>query len=253
MPGTMEKETLMYVSNIKEPIPQEEYENLNLVFSSLDASSRLTNASMFVIDFSKNKMIYRSRSLIFTDEATMKDIQRTSANPYWSLITERDLDSLLETRSAYLKTVETFTMEQKLHHTFVIDYNILLQRREHTVTQKFTPLMLRPDGTLWLGLFTITTSPHKSCEHVALFGNDFRYVYDFEEKVFTPFDQNMKLSLTERAILLRSAKGMTSEEIAEDLYRSAETIKTHRKRLFKKLHVNSMSEAIVFVSNYDLW
>lgn len=242
----------MFFSNIKEQVPAEEYEHLKLMFRSLDATARLTNSSLFVIDFSKNEMIYRSSRLVFTDETTIRDIQRTSANPYWSLIKEKDFDLLLETRNAYLKTVHTLTIEQKLHHTFVIDYNIIIKQREYTVTQKFTPLLLRTNGELWLGLFTITTSPHRICEHVYLFGEGFRYLYDYAKKKFTLTDESMRLTQTERAILQRSAKGMTSEEIAEDLFRSVETIKTHRKRLFRKLHVNSMSEAIAVVSNYNL-
>lgn len=249
----MKKEELMFISNVSEPISKEEYDHINLLFESLDATARLTNTSMFVIDFAKNKMVYRTDNLLFTDEATKRDIQRESTNPYWSLIHEDDFEILLETRAAYLDFVKGFKPKQKLNHTYVIDYRIRLRRRDYMITQKFTPLKLRPNGELWLGLFCITISTHKACEHIAIFGDNFRYTYDFEQKAFLPFNENMELTLMEKAILLRAAKGMTTEQIADDLCRSVNTIKTHKSRLFDKLHVSSMSEAMTFVQNYDLY
>lgn len=249
----MKKEKLMFISNVSETISKEEYDHINLLFESLDATARLTNASMFVIDFAKNNMVYRTDNLLFTDEATKRDIQRESINPYWALIHEDDFEILLETRAAYLDFVKGFKPKQKLNHTYVIDYRIRLRRRDYMITQKFTPLKLRPNGELWLGLFCITTSTHKACEHIAIFGDNFRYTYDFEQKRFLPFNENMELTLMEKAILLRAAKGLTTEQIADNLCRSVNTIKTHKSRLFDKLHVSSMSEAMTFVQNYDLY
>lgn len=243
----------MFISNITEPIPEEEYSNLHLLFESLDATARITNTSMFVIDFSQNKLIYRTKSLRFADEATRRDIQRECSNPYWSLMDESDLDKMLESREAYLTIVENFGLERQLNHTYIIDYTISMKRRSHVVTQKFTPLKLRPDGKLWLGLFCITTSPHRECKHIELFGDDFRFKYDFIRRSFVPHKERLGLTMMERAIIHRASKGMTCEQIANDLCRSVNTIKTHKGRLFDKLHVRSMREAIVYVSNYDIY
>lgn len=246
----MEKQ--MFISNISESISKEEYANTNMLFEALNATARLTNSSMFVVDFANNKMVYRTDDLIFADEATPRDIQRNSQNPYWSLIVEDDLAVLLDTSVAYLDFFKCFKSKQKLNHTFVIDYRIRLRGRDHMVTQKFTPLKLRPNGDLWLGLFCITTSTHKACEHIAVFGDNFRYIYDFEKKAFLPFCENMELTMMEKAILMHAAKGLTTEQIADSLCRSVNTIKTHKSRLFAKLHVSSTSEAITFVQNYNL-
>ena len=55
------------------------YINTSLVYESLNAVARITNTSMFVIVFSQNKFTYRTSSLLFTDEATTKNIQRESS------------------------------------------------------------------------------------------------------------------------------------------------------------------------------
>lgn len=243
---------LMLVSNLNSPIPENAYINLDRIFDTLDAASRLTNASMFVVDFFKNELVYRSRSLIYTDQAKASDKKRESVNPYWALIEEKDYAILLETREAYLDFVKSFTIEQKLNHNYIIDYSISLNGKKHMIAQKFTPLKLSPDGNLWLGLFCISASTHKDCKHIAIYGDNFRYVYDLKERKYVPFEEDMALSEIERSILYHAAKGLTTEQIANQLYRSINTIKTHKSRLFKKLHVSSVNEALMFVANYDL-
>lgn len=249
----MEKEDLMFLYSVPELVSTEEDVPMNLLFESLDATARLTNASMFVIDFAKKQMVYQTDDLLFVDEATQWDIQRKSSNIYWSLILADDFDIIFEVRNAYIEFVKNLSLEERLNHTFVIDYRIKLHGQHCMVTQKFTPLKLESDGNIWLGLFCITTSTHKSCGNISIFGNNFRYTYDFAEKSFIPFSEYAKLTLMEKYIVLRAAQGLTTEQIASDLCKSINTIKTHKSRLFEKLHVRSITEAITVAQNYNLY
>ncbi len=226
----MKNDNLLFCSNITEIIPVEENDGIDLQFESLDAVTRITNASMFVIDFSKNKMVYRTENLLFIDEATIRDIQRESTNPYWALVHDDDLGLIIEVREAYLKLLGELPIEQRLKHACVIDIRIILHRRAYVITQKFTPLKLRPDGKLWLGLFCMTTSSNKvvGSEHIAVFGEGFRYVYNQKNKSFQPFKCNMQLTLMEKSILLRASKGLTLEQIAEELNKSVNTAQLHK-------------------------
>lgn len=242
----------LFKSNISEQVPQEEYEHMKLFFDSIDAISRLTNASMFVIDFAKREMVYRTENLVFIDEYTKQETIRKCINPYWALMTEKDFQIMHDIRAAYLRFVQGLNATQKMNHTCVIDYKIGMHNHECIVTQKFTPLKLRSNGNLWLGLFYVTISTHRACEHIVIYGKKNRYVYDFDKKAFLPFNRPFELTSMEKAILLRAAKGFTTEQIADDLCRSLNTIKTHKSRLFDKLHVNSMAEAITLVLNYNL-
>lgn len=68
--------------------------------------------------------------------------------------------------------------------------------------------------------------------------------------------QNYKISLRdkhifqERKIVRRILKGMTNEEIANHLNIGVNTVKSYRLRLFKKLNVNNITEAITVINNY---
>lgn len=65
-----------------------------------------------------------------------------------------------------------------------------------------------------------------------------------------PSDQNSLLSKTEKIVLQRVKKGLSNEGIAKDFSISINTIRTHKKSLFKKLGVKSVNEAIAVAENY---
>ncbi len=79
-----------------------------------------------------------------------------------------------------------------------------------------------------------------------------RLKFDIGKKTYSEFDLGLVLSSVEKAVLQRAKKGMSSEEIAKDLGISVNTIKTHRMRIFKKLNVTSINEALTIISNYQL-
>ena len=57
---------------------------------------------------------------------------------------------------------------------------------------------------------------------------------------------------TEKEILTLSIQGLTINAIAERAHLAIDTIKSGRRRLFEKLGVNNISEAISYATNYKL-
>lgn len=64
-----------------------------------------------------------------------------------------------------------------------------------------------------------------------------------------PFYLINKLTPRELEIMHDIIKGFTSKKIAEKLYLSEETVKTHRKNLMKKLGVNNTFEIMAFLDS----
>ena len=62
-------------------------------------------------------------------------------------------------------------------------------------------------------------------------------------------DESLKLSVREEQILELVSKGHSNKLIADKLSMSFETVCTHLKRVFKKLHVNSRTEAAMCYIN----
>ncbi|WP_424962155.1 response regulator [Ekhidna sp.] len=61
--------------------------------------------------------------------------------------------------------------------------------------------------------------------------------------------QNYTLSDRELEIIRKLGDGMTSSQIASDLYISEHTVKTHRKNILRKLDLHSSSELIQYALN----
>lgn len=248
----MDRVKKMFVSNITDVGIVDSNDQMDTIFEALDVVSRLTGASLFVIDFAKNSLVYKSGSLAFVKDAEPSDFQRDSASPYWSLMKEEDFTTLMSTRDAYFKLVKDFTHEEMMHHTFIIDYQIHLNRREIFVTQKFAPIMLNSDGELWMGLFLITQSPRNKHHDILVITQHSNYKFDSAAGKFIKERKRVSLNSIERSIIYRASNGMTTEEIADDMCRSVNTIKTYKTRLFKKLKVTSMTQAIIVASNHNL-
>lgn len=226
--------------------------DITSVTDAIDSYARINNQSAFVIDFDNHELLYCTDSLIFIDEATIKDKKRECVNPYWTTISDEILRNLLDIRNNYIKVGESISIEEYSKHVCTIDYPIILRNKEFYITQKFTPLLMRNDGITKIGLFTINHSTKKEMESTIITPSNKRFIFDFSKSKFIEYDLGLALTLTEKAILHRARKGMTNEEIAESLFVSVNTIKTHRMKIFKKLKVDSITEALALVANYQL-
>lgn len=235
--------------------PQDKFEediDIAQMIKIIDASSRLNGLSTFVIDFDTHKLIYQSERLSYIDESSIKDQQRICANPYWSLISEDTLENLMTIRNNYILPGMLLPEEDYMKHICTIDYPIILRNHELFITQKFTPLVMRNDGITKIGLFTINHSNKKKIECSIITQSGKRFYFDFCNRRFEEYDLGITLSLVEKAILHRARMGMTNEMIAKSLYISVNTVKTHRMRIFKKLHVETITEALAVIGNYHL-
>lgn len=226
--------------------------DLNSAILSVDSAMRINGQCGFIIDFDEHKILYRSEQMFYVDEATYNDVKRDCANPYWSLVSDETLAILLQIRNAYPPISELLPVEEYSKHVCIIDYPINIRGHKLYISQKFTPLQMRSDGITKVGLFTINPSNKLNTECMIIAPDGRRFRFDLTWNKFVEFNLGKTLTVTEKAILFRAKMGMTNEEIANNLYLSVHTIKTHRVRIFKKLNVNSIGEALTVIGNYHL-
>ena len=60
------------------------------------------------------------------------------------------------------------------------------------------------------------------------------------------FEKKLNLTTRERELIKLFSKGLTSKEIANELFVSSFTIDTHKKNIYKKLNISSMAELVTF-------
>jgi len=66
------------------------------------------------------------------------------------------------------------------------------------------------------------------------------------------FQKRMNLSKREQEILVLICQGLTSQNIAKELFISKHTVETHRKNMLRKLNVNSSMELVRFAVKQGL-
>ncbi|MFN0275117.1 MAG: response regulator [Chitinophagales bacterium] len=72
-----------------------------------------------------------------------------------------------------------------------------------------------------------------------------RKVFDlFKNNISSPSKENYNLTEKEKEILQHLVHGRSYKMIAEEMKISTETVKTHMKNIYTKLHVNSNTEAV---------
>lgn len=226
--------------------------SIDPLIKGVDCFARLTNVTCFVIDFDKHKTLYQSDKMLYLDNISYSDRQRVCENSYWAHVTDETLNSLLLIRKKYPLVGQTINLDDYQKHICTIDYPIIIKKHEFFINQKFTPLVMRSDGITKIGLFIISPS---TCDHMESFiitQSQIRYRFDFKAGVYKTFDLDATLSIVEKVILQCVQKGLTIEEIADDLNLCVSTIKTHRMRIFKKLQVKTMPEALTVIGNYHL-
>ncbi len=66
------------------------------------------------------------------------------------------------------------------------------------------------------------------------------------------FSNVVKLTMREKEIVQLVVKGNTTQQIADFLFLSVNTIETHRRNIYRKLEIKNLSELIGFANKYDL-
>ena len=70
-------------------------------------------------------------------------------------------------------------------------------------------------------------------------------VASFRRKSGAAGDAGVAMSSREEEILVLLTKGYSNKEIADDLHLSVETVRSHLKNIYTKMHVRSRTEAVV--------
>lgn len=72
------------------------------------------------------------------------------------------------------------------------------------------------------------------------------------QKFRDSFANKMKLTNREMELIPLFAQGKTAQEIADHMFLSYFTVETHRKNIFRKLHINNVVELVNFVHENKL-
>jgi len=240
--------------NTVNSISDEEKQQTSNYLEPIKAFARTTYKSIYVIDYQEKGFEYVSDNPLFLCGHTAEEVKEMGYAFYFKYVTEQDLNLLLKINTVGFDFYENIPLEERKNHTISYDYHLkTLEGRKILINQKLTPLFLTKDGKIWKAICIISLSAENTSGNIRIYkkGSNKLFSYDLDGDFWKESDV-IKLTSREREILQYSTRGYTISEVAEAIFVSPDTVKFHRKKLFEKLDVANISEAIVYATNNKL-
>ncbi|WP_075341693.1 response regulator transcription factor [Tenacibaculum agarivorans] len=218
------------------------------------AFARTTYKSIYIIDYQKKGFEYVSDNPLFLCGHTAEEVVEMGYAFYFKYVTKTDLDLLLKINTIGFDFYETIPLEERKNHMISYDFHLKNNDgKELLINQKLTPLFLTKEGKIWKAICIISLSAEQDSGNIKVYKKGDNKVFEYDlDGDFWRTKERITLSSREKEILRYSIRGYKINEIAEAIFVSPDTVKFHRRKLFDKLEVVNISEAIVYVTNNRL-
>lgn len=235
-------------------ISGEDFDQTKNYLEPIKAFARTTYNSIYIIDYQEKGFEYVSDNPLFLCGHTAAEVKELGYAFYFKYVIEEDLNLLIKINTIGFDFYEKIPVEERKFHTISYDYHLRNQEgKKILINQKLTPLFLNKEGKIWKAICIISLSNEQNSGNIKIYkkGSSQVFKYDLEGDLWKAVE---KITLTEREkeVLHYSIRGYTINELAEAIFVSPDTVKFHRKKLFEKLDVANISEAIAYVTNNRL-
>lgn len=230
-----------------------DYSCVNEYIDSAEAFSRASYQSVYIIDYFKHNFLYVSPNPMFLCGLSPEHVKELGYRFYLDCVPENEQSLLLMLNKAGFSFYNELPVIDRKKWYISYDFHILNDGRKILVNHKLTPLALTSDGRIWLALCVVSAATHTDAGHIEMHRTDSSeyYVYNVVSRKWHKREMHM-LTSGEKSVLSLSIQGYTMAEIAEKICLSPDTIKKYRQRIFDKLDVRNISEAIVAATNNKL-
>ncbi len=236
-------------------ITEADYERVWPKIEAVAAAARTSTNNIYIIDYFKRNFLYASENPLLAPIG-LKDMGYAL---YLNYVPKEEQAMLLEINRAGFEEFSRIDVAEKMDFVISYDFHFIKNGCSRMVNHRLTPLELNSKGQLWLALCSFSLSPRKDFGNVRMWrvtesGNGIVSNHDVREYSLADGKWHdsvpVVLTETEQNLLVMSAQGYTTEEIADRLFRSVDTMKYHRKKLFRKLGVETICAALAAVMSY---
>lgn len=234
-------------------VDESDYEEVNSIIAAARAFERISYQSVYIIDYYKLGFLYVSKNisrLCGCDATTIKD---GGYKFYTDYVPEEDLKKMLEINTGLFNRFNELPIEERNLYTVSYNFHIINGNIRHLINHKFTPIRLTRDGRIWLAMCTISLPTSYKVGDVVMKkeGDSIYFQYSFDNHKWVKHKE-VELSEKEREILSMTAQGFTIADIADFINISIDAVKGRRRKIFEKLKVKSIAEAITYAQNHQL-
>lgn len=218
-----------------------------------ESFANATYQGVYIIDYFRKNFLYVSPNPLFLCGMTAEQVKSLGYQFYLDHVPEDEIKMLLAINQAGFSFINKIPLAERKDYTISYDFHIVNGRDKLLINHKLTGLAYQPDGSVWLGLSLVSLSTHSKAGQITMHcrGKAEYWEYDLSTKRWDEHAAPV-LNDTEKTILTLSIQGLTINAIAERAHLAVDSVKSARRRLFDKLEVNNISEAISYATNYKL-
>ncbi|KFF17652.1 response regulator transcription factor [Chryseobacterium sp. JM1] len=221
---------------------------------AIKAFSRLTYQSLYVIDYQTRAFDYVSENPLFLCGKSSEEVKALGYAFYFQNVKPEDVELLININEAGFEFYENIPVDERKLYSISYDFYLINGKKNKVlVNHKLTPIFLTEGGQIWKALCIVSLSNNTSSGNIVISKerSDEFWKFDVVAKKWEK-EEKIKLSQREYEILSLYASGLTINEIGEKLFISADTVKFHRKKLFDKIGVNNIAEALSYAKTNKL-
>jgi DNA-binding CsgD family transcriptional regulator len=232
-------------------ISEEDYLQQQNYLEVVKSFARLTYESIYVIDYEKMAFEYVSDNPLFLCGYSSEEVMNMGYDFYFKNVPENDLNLLNQINEAGFDFLAKLPGNTKKLYSITYDFHLINHDgQQMLVNHKLTPLFLTSDEKMWKAMCIVSISHHQKAGNVCIHkqGTDDTWELSLDNNVWRK-SEKPKLAKREIEILRLYAQGLTISEIAERIFVSADTVKYYRRRIFERLGVSNVVEALSYAVN----
>ncbi|WP_028898399.1 response regulator transcription factor [Prevotella sp. HUN102] len=236
-------------------IGDEQYYDLQPYIDSAKAFAQITYKSLYIIDYNRMNFLYVSDNPLLLCGENVETVQQEGYNFYYNHVPEEDLEFLTQVNRVGFEFFKGIAVSERSQYT--ISYNFRITQKESRekilINHQITPLKLDSMGNVWLALCLVSLAPTQEVGVAYMTAVNSNTIWKFSLKSgrWKQID-NIVLNEYEKAVIRLANRGLSVGEIANEINRSEDSVKGYRKKLFQKLGVGNISEAIAVATHRRL-
>ncbi|WP_104381150.1 response regulator transcription factor [Sphingobacterium sp. HMA12] len=250
----MDFNDLFSPKNTVTSLSAKDVEQNNDYIEIVKAFARITYQSIYLIDYQLKGFEFVSDNPLFLAGLTSTQVMEMGYSFYQKYVPAIDFQMLIQINNAGFSFYEKIPVEER--KLYVISYDFQIQdadKKYILINHKLTPFFLTEQGKIWKAMCIVSLSSNISSGNVNIekLHSDLQWQLDLQTNKWIA---RTKINLTAREIeILRYYhRGLTIHETSEKIFISIDTVKFHRRKLFEKLGVSNMNEALTFALNNRL-
>ncbi|MCW3465120.1 response regulator transcription factor [Chitinophaga nivalis] len=215
------------------------------------AFARLSYESIYIIDYSNMSFEYVSDNPLFLCGHTADEVMQLGYEFYFQHVPPQDLEMLSTINDAGFDFYAQLPEPEKKQYSISYDFQLVTKAgKQILVNHRLTPLFLTTEGKIWKSMCLVSLSSQQYPGNVRIFKQGSNDIWQLNLQT-KKWSKNGKPVLTDREleVLRMYAQGLSINQIAEKIFVVPDTVKYYRRKIFERLEVGSIADALAQAVN----